>query len=488
MQYFSTRNQNVKKKASEAILRGIAEDGGLYLPESLSAARFPMEKLAHMSPKDISVAVLSLLLGRDDLFCEEGSLESAVARAYDGQFENEDYAPLSKVGSSYVMELYHGPTCAFKDVALRMLPQLLTEAKRTQGVTDEIVILTATSGDTGSAALYGFSDVDGTRIAVFYPGDGVSTVQERQMISCTGKNTRVCAIEGNFDDAQSAVKEIFASLAVPHGIRLSSANSINIGRLAPQVAYYFKAYGELLKNGEITMGEPLDFVVPTGNFGDILAGYFAMHMGLPVGRLICASNENDVLFDFFKTGVYDRNRDFRVTPSPSMDIVISSNRERLSAMVCGTQACADYMKQLKETGRYELRPEELTAIRKIFDAEKANKEETAEVIRRIYNEYGYLMDPHTAVAFCAHEKTAREGAKVVVLSTASAYKFAASVMDALGECYDDDFDALEKLHAHTGVPIPEALRGIRDKAIVHRHAIGKSAITDFVDCYLKGKE
>ncbi|MBQ9747313.1 MAG: threonine synthase [Clostridia bacterium] len=487
MQYFSTRNQSIQKRASEAILEGIAEDGGLYLPASLEAARFPMARLHTMSPKEISVTVLSLLLGREELFPEEGSLEAAVARAYDGQFENGDYAPLCKVGKTYVMELYHGPTCAFKDVALRMLPELLAEAKRAEGVTDEIVILTATSGDTGSAALYGFSDAHGTRILVFYPKDGVSAVQERQMTSCKGENTCVCAIEGNFDDAQSAVKTIFRAMALPEGVRLSSANSINIGRLAPQVAYYFKAYGELLKNGEIRMGEKLDFVVPTGNFGDILAGYFAMQMGLPVGRLVCASNENDVLFDFFRTGVYDRNRAFRVTASPSMDILISSNLERLIAMVCGTEACKKYMKELRETGRYTLTESELARIREVFDAGMTTDAETAETIRRVYREYGYLMDTHTAVAWHVHENSEREN-KTVVLSTASAYKFAASVMDALGESYTDDFDAVERLQEITRVPIPRGLDGIRDRAIVHRHTVSRDGITDFVKQQIERKE
>ncbi len=489
MQYFSTRNQTIRKKPSEAILEGIAADGGLYLPEDLTSARFPMERLADMTPKEISEVVLSLLFGRDDLFCEEGSLTRAVALAYDGQFEDEDYAPLCRVGETYVMELYHGPTCAFKDVALRMLPRLLAEAKRTQGITDEIVILTATSGDTGSAALEGFSDADGTRIAVFYPKNGVSAVQERQMTSCTGKNTCVCAVEGNFDDAQSAVKEIFTTLNVPEGIRLSSANSINIGRLAPQVAYYFKAYGELLRHGEIREGEKVNFVVPTGNFGDILAGYFAMHMGLPVGRLVCASNENDVLYDFFESGIYDRNRDFHVTASPSMDILISSNLERLIAMVCGTEACAAYMKQLRETGRYALKREELAAIREVFDAGSADGAQTAEVIRRIYREYGYLMDPHTAVAWRVYEKTVqKDGVKTVVLSTASAYKFAAAVMNALGEGYTDDFDAVEKLRKLTRVPVPAALQNIRDKAVVHENTVKRDGIADFVRSYVERKE
>ena len=488
MQYFSTRNKNITKKPSEAILQGIADDGGLYMPESFEGAKFPMEALTKMTPKEISEAVLSLLFGRDDMFREEGSLEKAVSLAYDGKFDGEDYAPLSKVGNAHVMELYHGPTCAFKDVALQLLPRLLAEAKRVNEVKEKIVILTATSGDTGSAALSGFSDVDGVSIIVFYPKNGISAVQERQMTSCKGKNTCVCAIEGNFDDAQSGVKAIFNTMEVPENVRLSSANSINIGRLAPQVAYYFKAYGDLLKNGEIAFGDKVNFVVPTGNFGDILAGYFAMQMGLPVGKLVCASNQNSVLYDFFVTGCYDKNRDFHVTKSPSMDILISSNLERLLALVCGTEACAKYMKDLKETGKYALTKEELIAVREVFDAGYTDDKATFETIKKVYDEYGYLMDTHTAVAWSVYEKTLKNDEnKTVVLSTASAYKFASSVMNALGASYDDDFDALDKLYALTGAEIPTALDGIREKEIVHKNTVQKNDMPAFVLNHI-GKE
>jgi threonine synthase len=488
MQYFSTRNKNITKKPSEAILQGIADDGGLYMPESFEGAKFPMEALTKMTPKEISEAVLSLLFGHDDMFREEGSLEKAVSLAYDGKFDGEDYAPLSKVGKAHVMELYHGPTCAFKDVALQLLPRLLAEAKRVNEVKEKIVILTATSGDTGSAALSGFSDVDGVSIIVFYPKNGISAVQERQMTSCKGKNTCVCAIEGNFDDAQSGVKAIFNTMEVPENVRLSSANSINIGRLAPQVAYYFKAYGDLLKNGEIAFGDKVNFVVPTGNFGDILAGYFAMQMGLPVGKLVCASNQNSVLYDFFVTGCYDKNRDFHVTKSPSMDILISSNLERLLALVCGTEACAKYMKDLKETGKYALTKEELIAVREVFDAGYTDDKATFETIKKVYDEYGYLMDTHTAVAWSVYEKTLKNDEnKTVVLSTASAYKFASSVMNALGASYDDDFDALDKLYALTGAEIPTALDGIREKEIVHKNTVQKNDMPAFVLNHI-GKE
>ncbi len=488
MQYFSTRNKNITKKPSEAILQGIADDGGLYMPADFESAKFPMETLTNMSPKEISETVLALLFGKDDLFAEEGSLAKAVSLAYDGKFDGEDYAPLAKVGNAHIMELWHGPTCAFKDVALQLLPRLLAEAKRVNDVKEKIVILTATSGDTGSAALSGFSDVDGVGIIVFYPKNGISAVQERQMTSCTGKNTSVCAIEGNFVDAQSGVKAIFNTMQVPENVRLSSANSINIGRLAPQVAYYFKAYADLLKNGEIAYGDKVNFVVPTGNFGDILAGYFAMKMGLPVGKLVCASNKNSVLYDFFVTGCYDKNRDFHVTKSPSMDILISSNLERLLALVCGTDACARYMKELKETGKYTLTAEELKAVREIFDAGYTDDEATLETIKKVYDTHGYLMDTHTAVAWNVYEKTlADDTNKTVVLSTASAYKFASSVMTALGAEYDDDFDALEKLNTLTGVKIPSALDGIRNKKIVHQNTASKDEMSAFVLDYI-GKE
>ncbi|MBQ8497006.1 MAG: threonine synthase [Clostridia bacterium] len=485
MQYFSTRNQNHKQYPSEAILRGIAEDGGLYIPERFE--NFPMENLPKMTPKKISETVLSLLFGKDDMFREEGSLEAAISRAYEGKFDGEDYAPLAKVGNAYVMELYHGPTAAFKDVALQLLPQLLAQARTAREIDDEIVILTATSGDTGSAALHGFSDVPNTRIIVFYPKHGTSAVQERQMISCKGKNTCVVAVNGNFDDAQNGVKAIFKEAELPENVRLSSANSINIGRLAPQVAYYFKAYRDLLLADEICMGERVNFVVPTGNFGDILAGYFAMRMGLPVGRLLCASNRNNVLSDFFENGIYDRNRDFHVTNSPSMDILISSNLERLIAMICGTDACSKYMNDLKETGRYQLTADELSEIRKVFGAGFADDTETLRTIRAVYETERYLMDTHTAVAWNVYEqwKPMLTG-KTVVLSTASAYKFSSSVLDAMGILYENEFDAIKKLKAKTGVTIPGGLADILEKEIVHQNVIEKNEMLTFVEDHIRG--
>lgn len=482
MQYFSTRNFKIRKNPSEAILEGIAADGGLYLPEDFTKAQFPMEKLMSMSAKEISAEVLSLLFGGEEKFAPEG-FAPIVSRAYNDQFDREDYAHLARVDEAYVMELYHGPTCAFKDVALQLLPQLMAEAKKATDNRDETVILTATSGDTGSAALAGFSDVDGVSIIVFYPKDGTSAVQERQMVSCTGKNTCVCAIEGNFDDAQSGVKQIFATMKMPAGKRLSSANSINIGRLAPQVAYYFKAYRDLLNEDEIVMGDKVNFVVPTGNFGDILAGYFSMQMGLPVGKLICASNENKVLTDFFETGVYDKKREFHVTKSPSMDILISSNLERLIAMLCGTEACTAYMKDLKENGAYTLTAGELAKLREVFDAGYTDDADTLATIAKVYTEDGYLMDTHTAVAWSVYKKWAEKTGntdKTVILSTASAYKFASSILDAMGKEYEGDFDAVAKLHALTGIPMPKSLENIESAPIVHKNVIKKDEMFAFV--------
>ena len=487
MLYLSTRNNKIEKTASEAVLEGIAKDGGLYMPRGFEGTSFPMDKLAKMSPKEISATVISLLFAEDKMLKGEGSefdeAYKLVSKAYDGKFDNEDFAPLSKVNDAYVMELYHGPTCAFKDVALQLLPQLIGAAKKATGMTDEIVILTATSGDTGSAALSGFSNVDGVKIIVFYPKKGISAVQERQMVSVDGKNTCVCSVVGNFDDAQSGVKNIFATLELPKGVQLSSANSINIGRLVPQVAYYFKAYGELLNKNEIKMGEKVNFVVPTGNFGDILAGYIAKKMGLPVGKLVCASNTNKVLTDFFESGVYNKNRSFYITKSPSMDILISSNLERLLYLTCGDERCADYMRQLKENGEYKLEASELEKIRSEFDAGFCDDIETINTIEKVYNEYNYLMDTHTAVAWNVYEKWAEETGnkdKTVVLSTASPYKFSNSVMKALGQSYNGEFDALKKLNAYTGAKIPSSLQDIENKAVFHNITVEKDEMLEFV--------
>ena len=480
MVYYSTRNHKIFRKPSEAIVEGIAPDGGLYLPEQFPA--FPMEKLLTLSGVDISVEILSLLL--DDFSKDE--LATLVHDAYDNSFENGEVAPLKQVGDHYVMELWHGPTCAFKDVALQLLPHLLTASAKKCGVQDEICILTATSGDTGSAALAGFSDVAGTRIIVFYPDGGVSPMQKRQMVTCPGVNTSVCAIKGIFDDAQSGVKRIFAEETAPAGMRFSSANSINIGRLAPQIAYYFTSYRDLVKMGRISFGDPVNFVVPTGNFGDILAGYFAKKMGLPIGTLVSASNENRVLADFFENGIYDRRRDFYLTSSPSMDILISSNLERLISLVCGEEKTERYMKELRENGIYQITVDELNKIRAEFSAAWVNQAETAETIRTLFNETGYLADPHTAVGVCAMKKWLVEeenigSAPTVVLSTASPYKFTRHVLTALGEkVSEDEFADVKRLETVSGVPIPTSLASLETSTVRHKDVVAIEEMATYV--------
>lgn len=482
MLYQSTRNHLHTATASQAILHGIAPDGGLYMLKDIDARPFPMDRLKDMSALDISSTVLSLLL--PDFSKEE--IRTIVEAAYCDKFETEDLTPLVKVGDRFVLELFRGPTSAFKDVALSVLPHLITAAKEKNGLKEDILILTATSGDTGKAALAGFCDVAGTQIIVFYPYGGVSAIQQAQMATQVGENVRVCAIRGNFDDAQSGVKSIFtspkAAKALAGRALLSSANSINIGRLAPQLMYYFKAYADLLRSGEITMGERVDFVVPTGNFGDILAGYLAKRMGLPVGRFLCASNSNNVLADFLATGVYDRNRSFHQTISPSMDILISSNLERLVYLATDGDdvAVAKYMQSLAQTGRYELSDEAKAAIQADFIGGYADDKQTKAAIRRVYESHGYLMDTHTAVAWDVADRTPLTN-KTVVLSTASPYKFCASVLDALGEQTDtDEFAQMERLQQITGVPIPAGLSGLSKLPVLHNDVIDLNEMEAYV--------
>ncbi len=482
MFYFSTRDKSITAKPSEAILNGIAADGGLNIPESFDSLKFDPRELQGMTNLEISERILAEFFTD---FTEE-EIKDCVRNAYAGRFPNDDIAPLTAVGDDFVMELYHGPTCAFKDVALLVLPQLMTRAMKKNDIKEKILILTATSGDTGSAALNGFADVEGTEIIVFYPKTGISVVQERQMTSCKGNNVHVCAVKGNFDDAQRGVKQIFANVGdtIP-GVRLSSANSINIGRLAPQIAYYFKAYKDLMAMGRITCGEAVNFVVPTGNFGDILAGYFAKKMGLPVAKLICASNENDVLTEFFTTGSYKSKRPFHVTNSPSMDILVSSNLERLICMVCGHEKTKEYMTQLAQTGEYTLTADELTAIRTEFEAGCTDSTETLRTIRGVYEAHKYLIDTHTAVAWkvCQDRKQENDNGCVnVILSTASPYKFSGSVLEALtGEAVaDTGFELMDRLHDMTGVPIPAALEKMKLTEPVHNNVVDKELMNRYV--------
>ena len=488
MKYQSTRSLE-RVSDTVAVLRGIAADGGLYIDPQLAERPFDWKGCLNLTALEMAERILHHLLpGYTDM-------ASLVKRAYDGKFDSEELTPLVKVGDDYVLELFHGPTSAFKDVALSMLPQLVTAAREQEGVKDEIVILTATSGDTGKAALEGFHDVDGTGILVFFPADGVSPVQKAQMVTQAGKNVRVCAVRGNFDDCQAGVKQAFAAINASGMLkdrekRLSSANSINIGRLAPQVVYYFIAYAELIRRGEIKVGEPVDYVVPTGNFGDILAGYFARLMGLPVGHLVCASNANRVLTDFLTTGVYDKRREFLKTSSPSMDILVSSNLERLLFLAAegDTALVARLMRDLSEKGVYTLEGQALERIQAVFSAGCCDEEQSCETIERVWNDYGYLCDPHTAVAMHVAEgykKTRKIRTPLVVLSTASPYKFPAAVLKAIGGDADgDEFQQMETLAALSGVPIPKGLSGLKERPVLHEDVIERDQILDYVTSLL----
>ncbi len=477
MFYYSSRNKNIKSTSLDAILQGIAPDGGLFLPENFDEAKVSLEKMITLTSNEISAEILSKFF--TDFSYDE--IKDIVNSAYNGTFKARDLAPLSKVGDKFVLELYHGPTCAFKDVALSVLPRLITAAKKKKGITDETVILTATSGDTGSAAAHGFSDVPGTKIIVFYPAHGTSAVQEKQMTACPGKNVSVSSVDGNFDDAQSGVKKIFAECKMPKGTALSSANSINIGRLVPQIAYYFTAYRDLVNAGEIKLYDKVDFVVPTGNFGDILAGYFAEKIGLPVGNLICASNENKVLTEFFETGRYNKLREFKITRSPSMDILISSNLERLISLTYGTDKNAEYMKALSEKGEYTIPQDELCVLTDKFAAGCCDDQQTLKTIGEVFRVHNYLMDTHTAVAWNVSEKLASTANKTVILSTASPYKFAGSVLKALGApVSENEFEMIKTLHALTGAPIPEALANLDKEEILHNDKIAKEDMQAYV--------
>lgn len=479
MKYQSTRNRALTASPAEAVLAGIAPDGGLFMPEAIPSMDW--QALLKEDTLTMSARILSALLP------DYPDMDALVHRGYAGKFETEELTPVVPVGGRYVLELFRGPTSAFKDVALSLLPLLISEARNILGVKDEMLILTATSGDTGKAALEGFHDVPGTKIIVFYPHGGVSAVQQAQMVTQEGGNVKVCAVRGNFDDTQTGVKKIFAACAEKElaGVRLSSANSINIGRLAPQIVYYFKAYADLVRCGRIQIGEPVHFCVPTGNFGDILAGYFAKRMGLPVGKLICASNRNDVLTEFLSTGVYDKRRTFYKTTSPSMDILVSSNLERLLSLLTGDDAyVAGLMKQLNERGHYKVSDELLKKLKAEFSCGCCDDAAAAETIGRLWAEENYLCDPHTAVAWNVAEqfgKTCSDGAPVVVLSTASPYKFPAAVLSALGQkAGEDEFAVMEELHARTGVPVPKNLAALREKPVRHKDVIGREDMLAYV--------
>lgn len=486
--YTSTRSNDVKVTASQAILKGLAADGGLFVPEALPTMDVSLEELAKMDYKQVAYEVMKLFITD---FTEE-ELKNCINKAYDSKFDTEEIAPMVKADGAYYLELFHGATIAFKDMALSILPHLLTTSAKKNDVKNDIVILTATSGDTGKAALAGFADVPGTKIIVFYPKHGVSPIQEKQMVTQKGDNTYVVGIEGNFDDAQTGVKVMFGDEELAKeldaaGYQFSSANSINIGRLVPQVVYYVYAYTRLLANEEITLGEKINVVVPTGNFGNILAAYYAKNMGIPIGKLICASNENKVLYDFFATGTYDRNREFMLTSSPSMDILISSNLERLIYRIAGDDAAANkaLMDSLKNDGVYSI-TDDMKKELVDFYGNYASEEETANVIKSVYDNTGYVIDTHTAVAaevFKKYTAATGDNTKTVIASTASPYKFTRSVMNAIDKAkYDSmsDFELVDELSVIANVKIPQAIEDIRTAPVLHDTVCDKTEMQQTV--------
>lgn len=486
--YHSTRNSEETATASEAILKGLTSDGGLFVPDSIPKLNVSLEDLTKMSYQEIAYAVMKEFLTD---FTEE-ELKTCINNAYDSKFDTEEIAVTKKVDGAYYLELFHGATIAFKDMALSILPHLLVTSARKNNVKNEIVILTATSGDTGKAALAGFADVPGTKIIVFYPKSGVSPIQEKQMVTQKGDNTYVIGIKGNFDDAQTGVKKMFsnkelAKVMNDNGFQFSSANSINIGRLVPQVVYYVKAYADLLKQGALKAGEPMNVVVPTGNFGNILASYYAKQMGIPIGKFVCASNKNKVLFDFFETGKYDRNREFYATTSPSMDILISSNLERMIYRIAGNDAkqCAKFMAALTKDGEYVITDAMKAELSEFFGA-FGSEEETAVKIKEVYDKEGYVMDTHTAVAAVAYDKykaaTGDDKTPTVIASTASPYKFTRSVMDAIDPAYDaeDDFELVDELNKVSKTAIPKAIEEIRTAPVLHDTVCETAAMEDEV--------
>lgn len=472
--YNSTRSNGNPVKASQAILKGLSEDGGLFVPDHIPALDKSLSELAGMDYKQVAYEVMKLFLTD---FTED-ELKNCIERAYDEKFDTEVIAPLVEAEGAYYLELFHGSTIAFKDMALSILPHLLITSARKNQIKNEIVILTATSGDTGKAALAGFADVEGTRIVVFYPKNGVSPIQEKQMITQKGKNTMVVGIHGNFDDAQTGVKKIFSDKELEKemdgkGFQFSSANSINIGRLVPQVCYYVYAYAKLMQEGKIAEGEKINVVVPTGNFGNILAAFYAKNMGLPIAKLICASNDNKVLYDFFSTGTYDRNREFVLTSSPSMDILISSNLERLIYRIAGNDADKnkELMVSLSGDGKYEISDEMRKGLADFY-GNYASETETAEEISRLYNSCGYVIDTHTAVASAVYQKYVKEtgdSTKTVIASTASPFKFTRSVMNAIDKKYDSmgDFELVDELSKLANVKVPNAIEEIRTAPVLH---------------------
>ncbi|MBD5504667.1 MAG: threonine synthase [Lachnospiraceae bacterium] len=489
--YSSTRNAENKVMASQAILKGLSEDGGLFVPDHIPGLECPVHELAGKSYQDIAYEVMKLFLTD---FTED-ELKGCISRAYDSKFDTDVIAPITQAEGTYYLELFHGATIAFKDMALSILPHLMITAARKNHVENEIVILTATSGDTGKAALAGFAGVEGTKIIVFYPKNGVSPIQEKQMVTQKEDNTFVVGVHGNFDDTQTGVKTLFNDRALEQemaaaGMQFSSANSINIGRLVPQVVYYVYVYAKLLEEGKIADGEKINVVVPTGNFGNILAAFYAKNMGIPIGKLICASNENKVLYDFFVTGKYDRNREFVLTSSPSMDILISSNLERLIYRIAGNDTAknAELMAALTETGCYEI-SEQMRAQLADFYGGYADEEETAVRIRDMYENTGYVLDPHTAVASAVYQKyvtDTKDETKTVIVATASPFKFTRNVMNAIDGKYDamSDFELADELSKIGNIDMPRAIEEIRTAPVIHDNVCDKTEMKAAVKRFL----
>ncbi|HHT96555.1 MAG TPA: threonine synthase [Clostridiales bacterium] len=492
LMYHSTRSRSNKVTASQAILQGLSKDGGLYVPDSLPKLDKTIEELSKLSYQELAYEVMKMFFTD---FTED-ELKLCISKAYDDKFDTKEIAPTVKVGDNYYLELFHGETIAFKDMALSILPHLLITAANKNKIEDEIVILTATSGDTGKAALAGFADVKSTKIIVFYPKNGVSSVQEKQMVTQKGDNTFVIGIEGNFDDAQTGVKEIFnnndlASKLKEAGYILSSANSINIGRLVPQIVYYIYSYVSLFKSGEIKLGDKINYVVPTGNFGNILAGYYAKSMGLPINKLICASNENKVLYDFFKTGKYDKDRDFVLTSSPSMDILVSSNLERLLYSIGDQEeeGTLDLMNSLNNKGYYEISKDMLSKLDDFYGG-WANNSETCKTISEVYKETGYVLDTHTGVAANVYDKyinETKDDTKTIIVSTASPYKFGDNVLKAIyeGEIPSDDYQQAKLLEELSKVNIPLAVAELESAEVRHNAICDKSEMEKSIKNILK---
>lgn len=488
--YQSTRDANNTVTASQAILQGLARDGGLFTPITFPKVHLDFDKLKTASYQEVAKLVFSAFL--DDFTSEE--LDYCISNAYDSKFDTPVIAPLVKLQGQYNLELFRGSTIAFKDMALSILPYFMTTAAKKHGLENKIVILTATSGDTGKAAMAGFADVPGTEIIVFYPRDGVSKVQELQMTTQTGDNTHVVAIDGNFDDAQTNVKQMFNDESLreklsSHQLQFSSANSMNIGRLVPQIVYYIYAYAQLVQSGEIVAGDSINVTVPTGNFGNILAAYYAKQIGLPIGKLICASNDNNVLTDFFSTGRYDKNRPFRVTSSPSMDILVSSNLERLIFHLFGNNAekTAQLMTALQTVGYYDITGAD-QSILSLFDAAFATEAETTAEIKRVYEESNYIEDPHTAVASAVYQKYKNktgDHTPTVIASTASPYKFPVVAVEAVtGQSNLTDFEALAILHELSGVVLPPAVDGLETAPVRHKTVVAATEMKKEVERYL----